>query len=76
MLMQETDSLDPHNAPCLKRKADLDDRLCGMYDKTEDTQKLPSAGVKKTAIEAEIRICFDMLYAVRTNRNSAVFRKR
>ena len=53
-LMDEIDSLDPDDKHYIKRKADIDDRLYKMYDKTEDTEnQLVAARAKKMAIEAE-----------------------
>ena len=73
-LMEEIDSLDPDDKHYIKRKADLDDRLCKMYDKIEDTEnQLIAARAKKMAIEAEkltgdniykVLIYFDKLYSV------------
>ena len=73
-LMEEIDSLDPDDKHYYKRKADLDDRLYKMYDKTEDTENLLiTARAKKMAIKAEkltgdniykVLIYFDKLYAV------------
>ena len=70
----QIDTLDPDVRYYIKRKAALDDKLCKMYDKIEDTKSLLiTARAKKTAIEAEkltadnickVLICFDKLYAV------------
>ena len=72
--MDEIDSLDPDDKHYIKRKADIDDRLYKMYDKTEDTEnQLVAARAKKMAIEAEkltgdniykVLIYFDKLYSV------------
>ncbi len=70
----QIDTLDPDVRYYIKRKAALDDKLCKMYDKREDTKSLLiAARAKKTAIEAEkltadniykVLIYFDKLYAV------------
>ncbi len=67
----QIDTLDPDVRYYIKRKAALDDKLCKMYDKIEDTKSLLiAARAKKTAIEAEkltadnickVLICFNKL---------------
>lgn len=77
-LMEEIDSLDPDDKHYIKRKADLDDRLYGMYDKIEELESLLiAARAKKQAIEAEkltgdniykVLIYFDQLYGKMNDR--------
>ncbi len=72
-LIEEIDALDPEELHYGRRKADLDERLYGMYDKLEELEsRLIAARGKKQAIEAEkltgdniykILIYFDRLYA-------------
>lgn len=71
-LAEEIDSLDPDDRHYIRRKADLDDRLYGMYDKIEKMESLLiEARAKKQAIKAEkltgdniykVLIYFDKLY--------------
>ena len=52
--MEEIDALDPDDRHYAARKADLDGRLCNMYDKIEDVEnRLLAARARKAAAEAE-----------------------
>jgi len=41
-LIEEIDTLDNNDKHYIKHKADLDNRLCRMYDKINDTQVYPT----------------------------------
>ena len=45
----QIDTLDPDVRHYIKRKADLDDKLCKMYDKIEDTKSLLIAAFPEEA---------------------------
>ena len=73
-LIEEIDTLDPDDKHYVHRKADLDERLYGVYDKIEEIEtKLITARAKKQSVEADkltgdniykVLIYFEKLYSV------------
>ncbi|HOH88220.1 MAG TPA: hypothetical protein PKY34_13110, partial [Ruminococcus sp.] len=63
-LIEEIDTLDPDDKHYVHRKADLDERLYGVYDKIEEIEtKLITARAKKQSVEAD-KLTGDNIYKV------------